>query len=160
MQFERGARTRQPTGMAGHVSPYVRIPFFHERGPTLGSDKNLQVSWAHRDPHSSLKKGCCRSGMFIPDPRSEFFHPGSRVKRIPDPHQRISVFLTLKTVSKLSDLWSGMLLFIPDPDCPPILDHGSGSLIQGSKITGSGSATLEELELKLSKLTADSDPLE
>jgi hypothetical protein len=29
--------------MAGHVSPYARIPFFHERGPTLGLDKNLQV---------------------------------------------------------------------------------------------------------------------
>ncbi len=40
----------------------------------------------------------------------------------------------------------------------PILDHGSGSRIQGSKITGSGSATLKELELKLSKLKADSDP--
>jgi hypothetical protein len=36
-----------------------------------------------------------------------------------------------------------------------------GSCIQGSKITGSGSATLEELEeLKLSKLTPDSDPEE
>jgi hypothetical protein len=23
---------------------------------------------------------CCGSGMFIPDPGSEFFHPGSRVK--------------------------------------------------------------------------------
>ncbi len=26
----------------------------------------------------------CGSGMFIPDPRSEFFHPGTRVKKIPD----------------------------------------------------------------------------
>jgi hypothetical protein len=35
---------------------------------------------------------CCGSRMFIPDPN--FFHPGSRVKKIlgspdPDPHQRI-----------------------------------------------------------------------
>jgi hypothetical protein len=30
--------------------------------------------------------------LFIPDPESEFFHPGSRVKEIPDPHQRIEVF--------------------------------------------------------------------
>jgi len=40
---------------------------------------------------------CCGSGMFIPDPN--FFHPGSGVKkrfRIPDPHQRISVFFTQK----------------------------------------------------------------
>jgi hypothetical protein len=41
---------------------------------------------------------CCGSGMFIPDPESEFFHPGSRVGKIPgpDPHQRIKVFLTQK----------------------------------------------------------------
>jgi hypothetical protein len=43
--------------------------------------------------------------MFIPDPGAEFFYPGPRVEKIPDPdpHQRISVFLTLKTVSKLSE---------------------------------------------------------
>jgi hypothetical protein len=31
-----------------------------------------------------------RIRVFIPDPGSEFFHPGSRVKKIPvpDPHQR------------------------------------------------------------------------
>ncbi len=31
---------------------------------------------------------CCGSGMFIPDPGYEFFHPGSRVKKIPDPRSR------------------------------------------------------------------------
>jgi hypothetical protein len=41
--------------------------------------------------------------MFIPDPGSEFFHPGSRVKKIPELDQRIYVFLTRKTVSKLSE---------------------------------------------------------
>ncbi len=30
---------------------------------------------------------CCGTGMFIPDPRSDFFHPGSRVDKIPDPHK-------------------------------------------------------------------------
>ncbi len=30
--------------------------------------------------HVVLKDQCCGSGMFFPDPRSEFFHPGSRVK--------------------------------------------------------------------------------
>jgi hypothetical protein len=30
-------------------------------------------------------KQCCGSEMFITDPGSEFFHPGSRVKKIPDP---------------------------------------------------------------------------
>jgi hypothetical protein len=43
-----------------------------------------------------------------------FFLRGSRVKKIPDPHQRIKVFLTKKIVCKLSEIWSGM--FIPDPD--------------------------------------------
>jgi hypothetical protein len=47
---------------------------------------------------------CCGSGMIILDPRSEFFHPGSRVKRfrISDPQRRIYVFLTQKIVSHLS----------------------------------------------------------
>jgi hypothetical protein len=49
--------------------------------------------------------------MFIPDPESEFFpsqilDPGSKRFRIPDPdpHKRIVVFLTQKTVSKLSEM--------------------------------------------------------
>jgi hypothetical protein len=36
-------------------------------------------------------------------PGSEFFHPGSQVKKIPDPHKRIEVFLTQKVVFKLSE---------------------------------------------------------
>jgi hypothetical protein len=53
---------------------------------------------------------CCGSGMFIPDPGSEFFHPGSRIKKIPDPgyQNRIKefkylLFLTQKIVSKRSE---------------------------------------------------------
>jgi len=34
--------SRQATGMNGHVSPYIRIPFFHERGPGVGIDMSLQ----------------------------------------------------------------------------------------------------------------------
>jgi hypothetical protein len=63
--------------------------------------------------------------MFIPDPESDFFHPGSRVKKIPDPRNE-SEFLALNIFPKLSEKFSGM--FIPDT--------GSGfvpSLIQGSK---------------------------
>jgi hypothetical protein len=57
--------------------------------------------------------------MFIPDPGSDFFHPGRKDSGslIPDPHQRIKVFLTRKIVSKLSETSSGM--FIPDPDFYP-----------------------------------------
>ncbi len=37
---------------------------------------------------------CCGSRMFIPNPRSKFFHPGSRIQifYIPDPHKRIYAF--------------------------------------------------------------------
>jgi hypothetical protein len=44
--------------------------------------------------------------MWIRDvyPGSEFFHPESRVKKLPDPHQRIKVFFTQKKVSKLSKI--------------------------------------------------------
>jgi hypothetical protein len=38
-------------------------------------------------PHSSYQ--CYGSGIFIPDSESDVFHPGSRVKKIPDSHQRI-----------------------------------------------------------------------
>ena len=41
-QQKRG-NSRQATGMAGHVSPYIRIPFFHERGPGVGIDLSLQA---------------------------------------------------------------------------------------------------------------------
>jgi hypothetical protein len=72
--------------------------------------------------------------VFIPYPGFEFFHPGSRVKKIsdPDPHYRIYAFLTQKTVSKLSEKLFGM--FIPDPRSgffPP--DPG----FMGQKSTGS-----------------------
>jgi hypothetical protein len=47
---------------------------------------------------------CSLCGIFSDVyPGSEFLHPGSRVKKIPDPHQRIEVFLTQKTVSRLSE---------------------------------------------------------
>ncbi len=53
--------------------------------------------------------------MFIPDTGSNFFHPASRVGKIPDPdpHQRIKTCLTQKTDTKFSKIRSGM--FIPDP---------------------------------------------
>jgi hypothetical protein len=58
--------------------------------------------------------------IFIPDPRSELFHPGSRVKKIPDPNPSeritwVSIF-NLKVVSKLSEKGSMMLIPDPDPD--------------------------------------------
>jgi hypothetical protein len=63
--------------------------------------------------------------MFISDPKTEIFHPGSRAKKIPDlgsgsASKNLSI-LALKTVSKLQD---------PDFFHP-------GSRIQGSNSTGS-----------------------
>jgi hypothetical protein len=62
---------------------------------------------------------------FIPDPGSEFFHPGSKRFQIPDPnlHQRILVFLTNQIVPKLSELLSGMS--IPDPELDFFTHPGS-----------------------------------
>ncbi len=49
----------------------------------------------------------------IPDPNFSIPDSWFKVKNIPDPGP-ISVFLTHKIVSKLSEIWSWM--FIPDPD--------------------------------------------
>ena len=35
-------RHKQPTGRAGMPSPWLRTPFFHERGPAPGIDLSLQ----------------------------------------------------------------------------------------------------------------------
>ncbi len=73
-------------------------------------------------------------------PGSEFFRPGSWVKKIPDPHQRIRDFLPKKSfiISRKYDPgrfypWSGsrLRIFIFYP-----------SRIRGQKGTGSGSASL------------------
>ncbi len=71
--------------------------------------------------------------MFIPDPNFSFPDPESRVKKIPWSRIRIrnKKFKYLKVVSKLSEIWSGML--IPNPDFLPIPDPGS----RGQKDTGS-----------------------
>ncbi len=83
------------------------------------------------DGSSASKKSVLRIRDVYPG--SEFIHPpGSRVKKILDPHQIFSVFLTQKIVSKLWEIWSGMQccgsgMFIPDPDFYPsrISDPGS-----------------------------------
>jgi hypothetical protein len=36
-------------------------------------------------PDPETHYSCCGFGMFFPDPGSEFFHPGSRVKKLLDP---------------------------------------------------------------------------
>jgi hypothetical protein len=57
-------------------------------------------------PDPETQKQCSGSGMFIQDPGSEFFHPGSRVKKflirigvkkIPDPHQKFKYFKPKKS---------------------------------------------------------------
>ncbi len=59
---------------------------------------------------SRPKKGqCCGYGMFISDSGSEFFQPGSRVKKIPDPgsgSKSLNIF-NPKNISKLSEIWPG-----------------------------------------------------
>ena len=88
----------------------------------------VDISWVWVYRHSFQ---CCGSGMCMLDPGFEFFHPGSRVKKIPDPdpHKGIQVFLTQYLFLMIWDhiLDPGSELFsIPAPK--------SGSLIQGSKM--------------------------
>jgi hypothetical protein len=62
-----------------------------------------------------------------PDPNLSSPDPGSKVKNIPDldPHQGIQVFLIQKIVSKLPEMWSGMVIPDPDLDFLPTPDTGS-----------------------------------
>jgi hypothetical protein len=68
---------------------------------------------------------CCTSEMFIPDPNFSIPDTGSKRFRIPDPQQKISVFLTLKALGEM--IWnvhtgSG---FFPIPDTK----SGSATLV-------------------------------
>jgi hypothetical protein len=64
-------------------------PVFLSRIPDLGSrvfsilDPGVKNSTGSR---IRIRNQCCKFGMFIPYSGSEFSHPGSRVKKIPNPH--------------------------------------------------------------------------
>jgi hypothetical protein len=77
------------------------------------------------------------SGMFIPDPGSEFFPFRIRIFFISEPGfatKDLSI-LTQKNLSKLSETLSGLFILIPDPDFLPIPDPGSRGLKgSGSRI--------------------------
>ncbi len=80
--------------------------FWYVRG-RLRNRKNVE----------STHNQCCGSGMFILDPGSGFFLPGSRVKKILDPgfgsaSKNLRIF-NPKTVYKLSEVWSGMFILSP-----------------------------------------------
>ncbi len=75
--------------------------------------------------------------QIFPGARIRFFHPGSRVKKAPDPGsgstaKNLSIF-NPNILYYLCEIWSGM--FITDPDFFP-------SPIQGPKVLVPGSATL------------------
>jgi hypothetical protein len=84
-----------------------------------------------------LDNQCCGSGMFIPD--LNFFHPGSRVKKILGSRIRIKIFKYFNQKIVLSsrkyDPGCFSRIRIPDRDLDflPILDPGS----RGQKGTGS-----------------------
>ncbi len=48
-------------------------------------------SSGHYGSRASIYEQCYGSGMFVPDPGSEFFHPGSRIKMMPDPDPHIRI---------------------------------------------------------------------
>jgi hypothetical protein len=87
-----------------------------------GSQQQNQIKVRLATPRriGSYFSQCCGSGMFIPDPGSEFFHPGSRVKniRIRIRIKDFYVFLTQKMFlnSWKNDLGCLSRVRIPDPD--------------------------------------------
>jgi len=87
--------------------------------------KHGYISDRIRKAHPQCCRQWCGSGMFIPDPGSEFFPSWIRnfsISNSGSSSKNLSIF-TQKIVSKLSETWSG--LFIPDPDFLPIPDHRS-----------------------------------
>ncbi len=70
------------------------------------------------------------SSVAGPDPN--FFPSRIQIFSIPDPHQRILSIVTLKSVSKLSEIWS--VLFIPDPDPDFYPSRSRGQKGTGSRI--------------------------
>ncbi len=71
----------------------------------------IRFQMAVPDP---VHKQCCGSEMFIPDPGSEFFHPGSLIQGQKDPGSGSKNLGIFYPKNSLSEKLSGM--FIPDPD--------------------------------------------
>jgi hypothetical protein len=65
---------------------YTESPFL-----THSNEAVTIPTWNKRKP--ACPGQCCWSGMLIPEPGSEFFHPGSRIQgqKIPDPVSRIHI---------------------------------------------------------------------
>jgi hypothetical protein len=99
------------------MSTYTKSPHFVS---AVDSDPGLI-------PNSVCALVCCNvAGMFIPDPRSEFFPSRIRIFPIPDPGsatKNLSI-LTQEIVSKLSEIRSGLFIPDQDPDFLPIPDPG------------------------------------
>ncbi len=121
-----GAGCRGAGGLGGwSTRPPGLTPCFHL--PTTNTVLRLRI----RDVYP----GCRIQTFSIPDPVSEFFHPGSRIRifpsripypnfSIPDPGSASSI-LTQKIVSKLSEIWSGLFILDPDPEFLPSRFQGS-----------------------------------
>jgi hypothetical protein len=73
-----------------------------KKGVTQLREKRNQKRYQLLDADHSP---CCGSGMFIPDPGSEFVHPGSRLKDQNDSGSASkNLVLTQTIVSKLSEI--------------------------------------------------------
>jgi hypothetical protein len=86
--------------------------------------------------------------MFIPYPGPNFFHPGSRVTKIPDPKsgsasKNLSI-LSQKIVSQLSKILSGMFISDPNLDLDFYPSRIPNAGIKLKKAPDHGSATLPE----------------
>ncbi len=91
---------------------------------------NLFIAPLETDSKFVNSTQCYGSGMFIPDPGSDFFPSGSRILK---EFKYFNPQKIKKMVSKLLKIWSG--LFIPDPGSGCWLSTHPGS--QGQKGTQS-----------------------
>jgi hypothetical protein len=78
------------------IDQYLKLPTYITSrfiGKSLMGPENLSIN---------TKTTVADPGMFIPD--TNFFHPRFKVKKFPDPHQRIYLSLTQKIFSRLSEI--------------------------------------------------------
>jgi hypothetical protein len=151
-----GAQPADPEGeVAGQTTPFLSLLHLYVKDvaikKTSRQDPEIIYSRSGSDKKAPLRikvKGsgqCCGSRMFIPN--LIFSHPGSRIQGQKNLWSRIRIkefkYFNPKIVSKLSKIWSGMIIPDPDLDFIPIPDPGS----RGSKRhripdlnTGSGSS--------------------
>jgi hypothetical protein len=108
--------------------------------------RSTAARWLVSRTHDS-KKQCCGSGMFIPDPRSDFFPSRIRSVSIPDPHFNPKTTKKWFLSSRKYD--PGCSTRIPDPDADFLSTHPGQKGVKKAPDPGSEPATLQKSPVKI-----------